>query len=161
VNLAISSAVFPHDLSLVQRLLREYQDWLEVDLCFQSFEKELENLPVKYARPAGDMVIARVDGEVAGCISWYPIEPQIAEIKRLYVRPAFRGRGVGRLLFAHAIDKIRDYGYRTVRLDSLERLAEAKKLYESFDFRPIPPYNSNPLPDVYYMELPLVPAANN
>lgn len=145
----------------MQQLLREYQDWLGVDLCFQSFEKELENLAVKYARPAGDMVIARVAGEVAGCISWYPIDPQIAEIKRLYVCPAFRGQGVGRRLLAHAIDKIRDYGYHAVRLDSLERLVEAKKLYESFDFRPISPYNDNPLPDVYYMELPLVPAANN
>ncbi len=139
----------------MQQLLREYQNWLGVDLCFQSFEDELESLPVKYAAPAGDMVIARAGGEVAGCISWYPVESQIAEIKRLYVRPTFRGRGVGRRLFAHAVDRIRDYGYHAVRLDSLERLAEAKKLYESFDFRPISPYNNNPLPDVYYLELPL------
>jgi GNAT superfamily N-acetyltransferase len=157
----LTSAIFPQDMALMQQLLREYQDWLGVDLCFQSFEDELEALPVKYAQPTGDMLIARVNGKVAGCISWYPVEQQIAEIKRLYVRPAFRGQGIGRKLFVHAIDKIRDYGYRAVRLDSLERLSEAKKLYESFDFRPISPYNDNPLPDVYYMELSLVPAANN
>jgi putative acetyltransferase len=155
MTVVISSALFPDDTALIQSLWQEYQQQLGIDLAFQAFDAELAGLPGRYARPAGDLVICRVDGEASGCISWYPMENNICEIKRLYVKPDFRGQDIGRRLMSYAIDKITQYGYDAVRLDSLQRLESAKKLYESFDFQPIPPYNHNPLPDVYYMELKL------
>lgn len=151
----IDVARFPREKALVQELFREYQHALGIDLTFQSFEDELASLPGRYAPPSGNIVLARIDGEVAGCICWYPMSKKIAEIKRLYVRPAFRGRNVGRVLMQYAIEAIGKSGYEKVRLDSLGRLTEAANLYESFDFKRIKPYNDCPLPDVYYMELSL------
>lgn len=155
MNVILTSAQFPEEKPLVAALFREYQQFLGIDLEFQSFESELAALPGKYAQPKGDIVLARVGEKVVGCISWYPLAPGIAEIKRLYVRPAARGLGAGKALFSHALEAIRESGYGKVRLDSLERLTEAAKLYETFGFRRIQPYNHNPFPDVYYMELNL------
>lgn len=153
--LSISLALFPDEKPLVQAMFREYQTMLGIDLEFQSFEQELASLPSKYAPPLGGIALARADDKVAGCICWYPFSESICEIKRLYVRPGFRGCGAGRALLSYAIDESRKAGYATLYLDSLERLKEAQKLYESFDFRRIPAYNVNPFPDVYYMELNL------
>jgi ribosomal protein S18 acetylase RimI-like enzyme len=151
----LQPARFPDEKTLVQSLFREYRQWLAIDLDFQSFDAEMASLSGKYAPPTGNIILARAGGEIAGCICWYELEKTICEIKRLYVRPGFRGRGIGKALMDYAIDAIRATGYEKLRLDSLERLAGAKKLYERFAFRPIAPYNYNPCPDVYYLELEL------
>lgn len=152
---SILPARFPEDRAIVETLFREYQQGLSVSLDFQSFDEEVALLPGKYAPPGGGILLARMKGEAAGSVAWYRLAPEIAEIKRLYVRPAFRGVGLGKALLERVIGNVRAAGYRKLYLDSLHRLAEARKLYESFDFRDIPPYNVNPEPDVYYMELDL------
>ncbi|MGE0753675.1 MAG: GNAT family N-acetyltransferase [Alphaproteobacteria bacterium] len=151
----IDPAKFPEDKKVVQELFREYQQLLGIDLGFQDFEHELASLPGRYVQPAGNIALARLDKQVAGCICWYPMSEEVVEIKRLYVRPAFRGRNVGRMLMQYTIESVTKAGYEKARLDSLGRLKEAANLYESFDFKRISPYNENPLPDVYYMELDL------
>lgn len=154
----IQPAHFPKDTALVQQLFDEYERYLDIDLAFQNFSQEKEVLPGKYAEPKGGIALAKIGDEAAGCVCWYPLKDDICEIKRLFIRPAFRGKGAGRALLSHAVEAAKSAGYRKVCLDSLERLPEAKKLYESFGFTPIAPYNFNPYPDVYYMALDLCAA---
>jgi GNAT superfamily N-acetyltransferase len=152
----ILPAQFPEDRALVETLFREYQQSIGIDLDFQSFDEEIAALPGKYAPPRGNIVIAQAEGKVAGSVAWYPLTEVICEVKRLYVRPGFRGQRIGFMLLNHAIEESRKARYRAVRLDSLARLKEARKLYESFAFQEIAPYNANPFSDVYYMELELL-----
>jgi GNAT superfamily N-acetyltransferase len=154
--MSIAAARFPEDRPVVEALFREYQQSLGIDLDFQSFDEEMAALPGKYARPRGDILLAFHGGKPAGCIAWYPLKADICEIKRLYVRPVARGQQLGKYLLEYAIMAVRRQGYRKLRLDSLARLKKARKLYESFAFRPIAPYNVNPFPDVYYLELDLI-----
>ncbi|MFZ4508223.1 MAG: GNAT family N-acetyltransferase [Fimbriimonas sp.] len=122
-------------------LFREYEKELAVDLCFQSFEEELANLPGKYARPDGCLWVARVDGELAGCVAVRLMEPGVAELKRLYVRPGFRSTGLGRRLAVRAEEFAREAGYQWLKLDTLTRLVPALKLYESLgytEWKPVP-----------------------
>ncbi len=137
----------------IRRLFVEYAASLEIDLCFQGFEAELASLPGKYAPPAGALILARVDSAVAGCVALRPLGDGICEMKRLYVRDAFRGLGVGRTLAERIIAEARSRGYRAIRLDTLGRLVAARALYESLGFREIEPYIYNPTPDVQFMEL--------
>jgi putative acetyltransferase len=126
-----------------------------VDLCFQGFEAELGTLPAAYAPPAGRLLLA-FDGEaLAGCGALRPIAAGVAELKRMWTRPAFRGRGVARGVATALLDAARAEGYRTVRLDTLEGMTAARALYQSLGFREIGPYYANPLPGVVYMELTL------
>jgi GNAT superfamily N-acetyltransferase len=145
------------DLDDVRTLFREYERWLGVDLCFQGFEAELANLPGRYAPPGGALVLAEVEGALAGCVALRESAPGIAEMKRLYVRDAARGHGAGRALAARVIAEARARGYRKLRLDTLriERMHAANALYDALGLRDIPPYYANPLPDVRYMELDL------
>jgi len=152
------SADGPESLVIIRRLFREYQEFLGVDLCFQGFEEELAGLPGKYAPPKGALLLAMDGEEAAGCVALREIEPGVCEMKRLYVRPSCRGRGLGRTLAEAAIDAGRRIGFRTMRLDTLERLREAIGLYESLGFRRIPSYYPNPLPSVIYWELDLTTA---
>lgn len=145
------------ELDDVRALFREYEKWLDYDLCFQGFEAELAGLPGRYAPPSGRLWLAEVDGQLAGCVGLREIEPGICEMKRLYVRDFARGRGVGRALAQRVIDDARAIGYRAMRLDTLriERMRSANALYDSLGFRDIEPYYANPLPDVRYMQLDL------
>ncbi len=137
------------DLDEIRTMLREYAAWLEVDLCFQGFEKELAELPGEYAPPRGRMLYA--DG--AGCVALRPIEEEVCEMKRLYVRPAFRGSGLGRRLVEKLIEEARTIGYRRMRLDTMPKMDSAQRMYASFGFRDIEAYRYNPEPGARFLEL--------
>jgi ribosomal protein S18 acetylase RimI-like enzyme len=146
----------PEDMAHVRRLFRAYGDWLEVDLCFQGFERELAELPGCYAAPAGRLLIARVGGEVVGCVALRPLETGVCEMKRLWVEPGFAGYGIGRALAEAIIAAARQIGYQRIRLDTLaERMPAAQHLYVTLGFREIPPYYHNPLAGVVMLELEL------
>jgi ribosomal protein S18 acetylase RimI-like enzyme len=152
----IRDALFPDDLGVVRELFREYADRLGVDLCFQGFAAELDALPGKYAPPGGRLFLAACDGETAGCVALRPISDSVGEMKRLYVCPAFRGRGVGRALVDRVIAEAQAIGYRRLQLDTLPAMAEAIRLYESLGFRDIPPYCENPVPGARFLGLDLI-----
>jgi putative acetyltransferase len=144
------------DLATVRLLFQEYADSLGVDLCFQDFATELATLPGAYRPPAGALLLAERDGEVAGCVAMRPLEPPlVAELKRLYVRLTARGSGVGLALTEAALDLARQAGYSRIRLDTLPIMTAAQKLYRRLGFREIAPYRSNPIPGARYMECEL------
>ena len=146
----------PEDIADVRRLFRAYADWLEVDLCFQGFERELAELPGCYAPPAGRLLIARVGGEVVGCVGLRPLEASVCEMKRLWVEPGFAGYGVGRALAEAIVAAARQIGYRRMRLDTIPaRMPAAQHIYAALGFREIPAYYDNPLAGVVMLELEL------
>ena len=127
-------------------LFREYAQGLGVDLCFQDLERELRNLPGAYAPPRGILLLAEVEGEPAGCVAVRPLEAGICELKRLYLRAAYRRTGLGRALTEAALDAAREMNYSRIRLDTLPDMQTAQRLYESLGFYDIPPYYDNPIP---------------
>ncbi len=151
----IREAKFPDELPFVQQLFREYADGLGIDLCFQDFEAELTGLPGRYSRPAGGVWLATRDTEASGCIALRPIDSATAEMKRLYVRPAFRGTGLGRRLAERVIVEAREAGYRRICLDTMPSMSDAVRLYRSLGFSPIEPYCFNPVPGAMYFGLEL------
>ncbi len=144
------------DMATLRGLFLEYQDWLQVDLCFQDFETELASLPGAYTPPKGGLWLAYVDGALAGCIGFRPHDSETAcEMKRLWLRPAYRGRGLGRRLAEICIASARAAGCRTICLDTLSFMDTARALYADLGFHEIPAYYNNPLDDVRYLELDL------
>jgi len=147
------------ELDQVRAIFREYAAGLGVDLCFQNFEEELADLPGEYAPPRGALLLARVDGEVAGCCALRPLDssdyPDAAEMKRLYVRKPFRGFGLGRLLAEATLDAARQAGYTCVLLDTLDDMEAARALYEELGFEEIPPYYHNPIAGAHYLKADL------
>jgi GNAT superfamily N-acetyltransferase len=144
------------DIGHVRRLFRAYAAWLEVDLCFQDFEREVAELPGCYAPPAGRLLIARVGGEVVGCVGLRPLQIGVCEMKRLWVEPGFAGYGIGRALAEAIIDAARQIGYQRMRLDTIPaRMPAAQHLYAALGFREIPAYYHNPLAGVVMLELEL------
>ncbi|MBE7367084.1 GNAT family N-acetyltransferase [Ramlibacter sp. HM2] len=147
------------ELDAVRSIFREYAAGLGVDLCFQNFEQELAGLPGDYAAPRGALLLARVDGEVAGCCALRPLDsadyPNAAEMKRLFVRKAFRGFGLGRQLAEATLDAARQAGYACVLLDTLDDMEAARALYEDLGFEDIPPYYHNPIPGAHYLKADL------
>jgi GNAT superfamily N-acetyltransferase len=143
------------DLEEVRQLFREYAEWLAVDLCFQNFDQELASLPGDYAPPGGGLWIAGERPAVAGCVALRRLEPLICELKRLYVRPEFRGTGLGRCLVEQAMQEARQIGYRRMRLDTLPKMSAAQALYQSLGFRAIEPYNFHPIAGTSYLEAEL------
>lgn len=140
----------------IKQLFIEYAQSLDIDLCFQDFETELKTLPGKYAPPGGVLILATVDGKSAGCVALRKINDDICEMKRLYVRDAYRGLGIGKRLIAILIDEARKLNYRYIRLDTLPTMKEAQKLYLSFGFYDIEPYVYNPIEGARFMELRIV-----
>lgn len=155
-DVAIADAVSPAEMDAARRLFLNYRAWLAVDLCYQNFDQELRTLPGAYARPRGRLLLARVGGEIAGCVALRPLEPGLAEMKRLWVEPGFAGHGLGRALVDRLIAEARAIGYRAIRLDTLpDRMHVANRLYRAFGFREIPPYAHSPLAGILMMELVL------
>ena len=153
----IEPALDPHDIELVRELFREYERSLDVDLCFQGFDDELASLPGRYAPPDGRLLLARDDQTILGCVALRALAPGLCEMKRLYLRPAARGKRAGRALAIRVIDEARTIGYHAMRLDTLPSMTEAIALYRSLGFRPIAPYYPSPVAGTLYMELPLAP----
>ena len=140
------------DLASVRELLREYEASLGVSLDFQNFDDEVAELPGAYAPPVGALLLA---AQNAGCVALRRIDDETCELKRLYVRPAWRGHGLGRQLTFAALDRARALGYRRVRLDTLPGMERAQALYAELGFREIAPYRPNPVPGARFLELEL------
>ncbi len=139
----------------VRLLFKEYAAWLGVDLCFQDFEQELAELPGAYAPPTGRILLALEGEQVVGCVALKMMDKSICEMKRLYVQPHVRKKGVGRQLAQAIIDIARGIGYTVMRLDTLAPMTDAVALYRSLGFVECEPYYHNPLDEVVYMELAL------
>lgn len=155
--LKIVEAESPEQVTEARRLFEEYAAWLKVDLCFQNFEKELAGLPGAYAPPKGRLLLALGEGEeVMGCIALRDLGEGVCEMKRLFVRTQFHGRGLGRALTERIIWEARSLDYKSMRLDTLpSRMERAVDLYRSFGFKEIEPYYRNPTEGTLYMELSL------
>jgi putative acetyltransferase len=151
----IIEADTPETLAIVRGLFQEYAAALEVDLGFQHFPEELAGLPGDYARPSGGLMLGFDGSEPVGCVAFRPLEPGIAEMKRLYVRQAARGGGWGRRLAERAVSDARDAGYQRMRLDTLPAMRSAQGLYLALGFAEIPPYRHNPVPGARFLELDL------
>ena len=144
------------EIEQARALFREYESWLNLDLCFQNFEKELAELPGGYAPPHGRLLLAFHKDELAGCVALRKFSDDICEMKRLFLRPQFQGRGLGRALAERIIEEARTLGYQKMRLDTLSaQMASAIALYRSLAFREIEPYYNNPVPGALFMELTL------
>ena len=154
-EIRIVRAQSPDQIDEVRRLFREYERFLDVDLCFQSFEEELAGLPGKYGPPDGVLLMAMDGRQSAGCVALRKVEDRVCEMKRLYLRPQYRGRGLGRLLAERILSEATALGYSVMRLDTLDKLKAAMGLYEAMGFRRREPYYGNPLPGVVYWELDL------
>lgn len=149
----------PH-LDSIRTLFQEYARSMGIDLTYQEFAQELSALPGKYAPPGGRLLLLLHGADPAGCIALRPLEETVCEMKRLYVRPAFRSQGAGALLVETLKKEAAAMGYRRMRLDTLKRLVAAEKLYRSLGFKDIPPYIHNPMKDAVYLECPLRPASS-
>ena len=147
------------DLEATQLIFREYAAGLGIDLCFQDFDAELTALPGDYAPPRGALLLAWVDDALAGCCALRPLDSSdyanAAEMKRLYVRPAFRGLGLGRQLAQSILDAAQLNGYDSVLLDTLNDMEIARAMYEDLGFKEIPPYYHNPLAGAHYLKVDL------
>ena len=154
-NLNILKAESIEGIKLVSELFLEYAKSLDFHLCFQDFERELTELPGEYAPPSGLLLLLMSEGKAAGCVALRKIEDVICEMKRLYVRPEFRGMGLGKRLAVALIGVARKLGYSSMRLDTVPSMKKAIQLYRLLGFREIKPYRSNPVEGAIFMELDL------
>lgn len=162
---ALGPAALAAFLEQARGLMRDYGSSLDVDLCFQGFEQELAALPGEYAAPGGVLLLALLGEQPAGCVAMRPLPdvdyPNACEMKRLFVRRAFRRFGLGRLLAQALLDRATEAGYSTVLLDTLDDMEAARELYASLGFVEVPPYYFNPIPGAHYLKADLgsAPAA--
>ena len=155
-RLTLRQAESPAQIAQARELFLEYADSLGFSLCFQRFDQELAALPGEYAPPDGRLLIAEYRGQLAGCVALHKLEPEICEMKRLYLRPQLRGRGVGRAIAETVIAEARLIGYRKMRLDTVEPvMPNAVAMYRRLGFVEIEPYRANPIEGALYMELEL------
>lgn len=157
--LSLTPAQTPEQLLAVRHLFRDYQADLGIDLCFQGFEQELNELPGAYVDPAGALLLATVDGQPAGCCAFRPLinsdHLNACEMKRLFVRAGFRGLGLGRQLVEAIIELAQQAGYTTMLLDTLSDMESARALYQELGFVETEPYYHNPIPGAHYLKLDL------
>ena len=158
-RIVLSSATSAAAIDAARDIFREYARSLDVDLCFQNFDAELAALPGEYAPPGGHLLLAHVAGELAGCGAIRPLADadyaNACEMKRLFVRPAFRGLGLGRTLAEALLDEARRIGYSAMLLDTLDDMEAARELYGALGFVEIPPYYFNPIPGAHYLKAEL------
>jgi len=155
-GLTIIQAESAAQIAQARELFLEYAQSLNFDLCFQSFDKELMELPGDYAPPSGRLLLAEYENQLAGCVALHAINPETCEMKRLYLRPQFRGKRVGRGLAEAVIAEARTIGYRRMRLDTVEPvMKDAVALYRALGFKEIAAYRANPIAGAMYMELEL------
>jgi putative acetyltransferase len=153
-GIELIQAISPEQLEQARRLFLEYADSLGFSLSFQHFDEELESLPGAYAPPSGRLLLAQRASEADGCVAMHPLDHQICEMKRLYVRPTHRGEGVGRMLVDRVIAEARIIGYERMRLDTIESsMQDAIALYRRRGFREIAAYRPNPIAGALYLEL--------
>jgi len=146
----------PTQVEIARQLFKEYAAGLGINLCFQNFQQELDELPGAYAPPTGRLLLAMINGEAVGCVALRKIDAETCEMKRLFVRPEFRGTGLGLNLAETIISAGRELGYRRMRLDTLpEKMERAVRMYRSLGFKEIEPYYENPVEVGTYMELEL------
>jgi ribosomal protein S18 acetylase RimI-like enzyme len=155
VTIRLSAPRSDQDWRSARRLIEEYAASLQVDLCFQNFAHELEHLAAEYGPPAGAFLLAGEDGARLGCVGLRRLAEGTGEVKRLYVAPAARGRGLGRLLAEGIVAEARRLGYARLVLDTLPSMTEAQSLYRSLGFEPAAAYRFNPVPGTVYLELAL------
>jgi GNAT superfamily N-acetyltransferase len=152
----VTQAESPAQIAQARELFLEYAQSLGFSLCFQNFDKELAGLPGDYAPPEGRLLLAEYEGQLAGCVALHKLAPAVCEMKRLYLRPQFRGKGLGRLLAERIIAEARQVGYQRMRLDTVEPvMKDAVAMYRKLGFKEIAPYCSNPIVGALYMELEL------
>ena len=155
-RLTLRQAESPAQIAHARELFLEYAESLGFSLCFQSFDQELAGLPGDYAPPDGRLLVAEYLGQLAGCVALHKLASEVCEMKRLYLRPQLRGRGVGRALAETVIAEARAIGYRKMRLDTVEPvMPNAVAMYRRLGFVEIEPYRPNPIAGALYMELAL------
>ncbi|MFZ1009497.1 MAG: GNAT family N-acetyltransferase [Candidatus Sulfotelmatobacter sp.] len=155
-GLTFAQAESPEQIAQARELFLEYAQSRGFSLCFQNFDKELAELPGDYIPPAGRLLLAEFEGQLAACVALHKLDSGICEMKRLYLRPQFRGKGVGRTLAERIIAEARHIGYQRMRLDTVEPvMKDAVAMYRKLGFREIAPYCSNPMAGAIYMELEL------
>ena len=156
MQMQITQAETADHIEQARALFREYESWLGLSLCFQNFERELAELPGAYAEPDGRLLLARHNDELAGCVALRQLSERTCEMKRLFVRETFRGKGIGRLLIETIIRNAKEIGYERMLLDTLPpRMNDAIALYRSIGFNEIAPYYDNPVEGAIFMELRL------
>ena len=154
----IIQAETPEQIDAARKLLREYEAWFGLALCFQNFDEEVAALPGRYAAPGGRLLLAYADGRLAGGIALRKLEDGVCEMKRLFVKEEFQGRKIGVALIEKVIDEARRIGYEKMRLDTYPpKMGKAVGLYESYGFRAIPAYYHNPYGETLFMEKDLTP----
>ncbi len=155
--LTFAQAESPAQIAQARELFLEYAQSLGFSLCFQGFDKELENLPGDYAPPEGRLLLAEYEDQLAGCVALHKLELAVCEMKRLYLRPQFRGKGLGKALAQRIFAEARQIGYRRMRLDTVEPvMKDAVAMYRKLGFKEIAPYRANPVAGAMYMELELL-----
>lgn len=155
-SFVITQATSPTQIAQVRDLFLEYAQSLGFSLCFQSFDQELAGLPGDYAPPDGRLLLAEFEGQLAGCVALHKLDGKICEMKRLYLRPQFRAKGLGRALAETIIAEARVLGYQRMRLDTVEpAMRDAVAMYRRLGFKEIAPYCQNPIAGAMYMELQL------
>ena len=155
-GLSIFQVESPTQIAQARELFLEYAQSLGFSLCFQNFDKELAELPGDYAPPEGRLLLAECENQLAACVALHKLEPGICEMKRLYLRPTFRGKGIGRALAQRIIAEARQIGYHRMRLDTVEPvMKDAVAMYRKLGFKEIAPYRPNPIAGAMYMELEL------
>lgn len=155
-DFVLLQAITPAQIAQVRELFLEYAHSLGFSLCFQNFDQELAGLPGDYAPPGGRLLLAQFHGELAGCVALHKFDGEICEMKRLYLRPKFRGKKLGRVLAEAVIAEARQIGYRRMRLDTVGPvMQDAVAMYRKLGFREIAPYRANPMAGTLYLELTL------
>lgn len=153
---SLAQAETSTQIAQARELFLEYAKSLGFSLCFQNFDQELAGLPGDYTPPEGRLLLAEYEGQLAGCVALHKLEPGVCEMKRLYLRSQFRGKGLGRALAEHGITEARHIGYRQMRLDTVEPvMRDAVAMYRRIGFKEIAPYRANPIVGALYMELQL------